>query len=233
LHQNKAQNNKPLQKLRKAEILGQIPIFSCLSEAELAELSEITIDVQLRRGNLLWLEGDIPEYFHIVVEGELRVFFSSSTGKEITLTFLGPGKLLGPMAIFQDGHCSASVVATTNAKLLAIKKEGFVSFLCNYPKLYLGMIKVLTSVNAELSRRIRDIAWERVDKRVVRILLILSDRIGPTISISCKELSEMVGTTTESVIRCISYMKKRGIISSTRRKITILEKGKLQMLSEE
>ena len=63
-------------------------------------------------------------------------------------------------------------------------------------------------------------------------MLMLSSKIGPTLPFTRQEIADMVGTTIETAIRVMSQFKDRGIISSVRGKVTILDKEKLRLLSE-
>jgi CRP-like cAMP-binding protein len=73
---------------------------------------------------------------------------------------------------------------------------------------------------------------ERVEQRLFRVMLTLSHRYGTSLNITRHELAEMVGATTETVIRILSSLRKRKIITSVRGKITILDEAKLRLLSD-
>ena len=74
------------------------------------------------------------------------------------------------------------------------------------------MIKVLAARVSELNRRLRDVAGERVEQRVFRLMLMLCHRFGPSLNMTRRELAEMVGATIETTIRILSSMKQEKII---------------------
>jgi len=80
--------------------------------------------------------------------------------------------------------------------------------------------------------RLRDLAGERVEQRLASVLLMLSTKLGLTLPFTRQEIANMVGTTTETAIRVMSYLKDRGIISSVRGKVIILDEEKLRLLGE-
>jgi len=71
-----------------------------------------------------------------------------------------------------------------------------------------------------------------VEQRLAKTLLILSTKLGLNINITRQELAEMIGVTTETVIRILSSLKKKKIIASVRGKIIVLDEFRLRLLSE-
>lgn len=217
----------------KVGFLKKSPIFSTLNQTELVELSQIAVERHLKPNEFLIHEGEKCEFFYILVNGKLRASLYSSLGKELTLiTFLRSGEVLGPTSVFRDRPSSGSIQALVETKVLRFKKNEFILFILNHPQVSLEVIKVLAARVSELNRRLRDVAGERVEHRLFRVMLTLSHRYGATISITKHELAEMVGATTETVIRILSSLKKQKIIGSTRGKITILDEAKLRALSD-
>ena len=94
------------------------------------------------------------------------------------------------------------------------------------------IINVLGERLRDAQSRLRDLAGERVEQRVASVLVMLSAKLGSTLPFTRQEIADMVGTTTETAIRVMSQLKSRGIISSVRGKVTILDEQKLRLLSE-
>jgi CRP-like cAMP-binding protein len=120
----------------------------------------------------------------------------------------------------------------SETRVLRFKKDEIISFILSHPHVSLEIIKVLAARVSELNRRLRDVVGERVEQRLFRVMLTLSHRYGTTLNITRHELAEMVGATTETVIRILSSLKKRKIIASIRGKIILLDEVKLRLLSE-
>jgi CRP-like cAMP-binding protein len=217
----------------KIRILQKSPIFSVLNGTELERLALLAEERLLKPGQYLIREDEACENFYILGEGKLRAFLYSSLGKELTLiTFLRPGETLGPTSVFRERPSSGSIQAMAHTFVLGFKKEVAISVILNHPQLSLETIKVLAARVSELNRRLRDVAGERVEQRLFRVMLTLSRRIGPTFIITRQELADMVGATTETIIRILSSLKKKKIITSVRGRITIIDEVKLRSLSE-
>ena len=221
-----------MQYTARAEILRQSPMFSSLSQDELAELSKLTSERSFRAGEFIFWEEDAPDYFYIVVEGRIKVLKHASTGKEFIIAFFGLGEMFGEVAVFEGKSYPASAQTVADTMVLGIKKDNFLSFLSGHPQVALGIINILAGRLRDAQGRLKDLAGERVEQRLARILLMLSSKLGSTLPFTRQEIADMAGTTTETVIRLTSQLKDRGIIRSVRGKIIILDEGKLRLLSE-
>ena len=114
-----------------------------MNEAELAELSRLAIERSFRPDEFVFWEGDAPDYFYVVVEGRIKIAKYSSSGKEFIIAFFGPGEMFGEVAVFEVKPYPASAQAVADTRVLAIKKDAFLSFLATRPQVALEIINVL------------------------------------------------------------------------------------------
>jgi len=203
-----------------------------LNDDELSELAGLAIEHGLTPGEFVFWDGDAPERFYIVAEGKVKVLKHSSLGKEFIIAFFGPGEMFGEVAVFENKPYPASAQAITETKLVGVQRDDFLSFLADRPQVALRIISVLAGRLRDAQGRLRDIAGERVEQRLASVLLMLSAKLGLTLPFTRQEIADMVGTTTETAIRIISQLKDRGIISTVRGKVIILDEEKLRLLSE-
>ncbi len=131
---------------------------------------------------------------------------------------------------FDPGRIAAQAV--TGTRVLAIKKDDFLHFLAGHPQVTLSIINVLGGRLRDAANRLKDLAGERVEQRLARILLMLSAKLGKTLPFTRQEIADMAGMTTETTIRLTTQLKERGIISTVRGKITIVDELKLRLLAE-
>jgi len=221
-----------LKHSNKTQIMKNSSIFSGLSDDEIAELAGLAVDRSLAPNEFVFWDGDAPEWFYIVAEGKVKVLKHSSSGKEFIIAFFGPGEMFGEVAVFENKPYPASAQAVTEAKVIGVKKDDFLSFLANRPHVALKIIGVLGGSLRDAQSRLRDLAGERVEQRLASVLLMLSAKLGLTLPFTRQEVADMVGTTTETTIRVMSSLRDRGIIGSVRGKVIILDEQKLRLLSE-
>jgi CRP/FNR family transcriptional regulator len=216
----------------RVEILRGSLIFSGLSEDELAELSDIAIERRFDTGEFVFWDGDAPDYFYILAEGQIKAVKHASSGKEFIIAFLGPGEMFGEVAVFENKPYPASAEAAEPTKVLGIERGRFLSFLAKRPEVALRIIQVLGGRLRDAQGRLRDIAGERVEQRIASVLLMLSAKLGPTLPFTRQEIADMSGTTTETAIRVMSRFGKQGIVRSARGRTVIVDEARLRSLSE-
>ncbi len=216
----------------KIETLRKSLIFSGLSEKELTELSQIAVERNFPAGEFLFWEGDDPDWFYIIADGQIKVLKHASSGKEFIIAFFNTGEMFGEVAVFENKTYPASAQAVGETRVIGIKRSDLLSFLANRPEVALRIIQVLGGRLRDAQGRLKDIAGERVEQRIASILLMISSKLGSEIPFTREEIANMAGTTTETTIRVMSRFKDDGIVRSTRGKTMILDEAKLRLLSE-
>ncbi len=216
----------------RAAILKRSLVFSGLSGDDLDELAEIAVERSFDSGEFVFWDGDPPDSFYVLAEGKIKVLKHASSGKEFIIAFFGPGEMFGEVAVFENRPFPASAQAAEPAKVLAIGRERFLSFLAQRPEVALRIIYVLGGRLRDAQGRLRDIAGERVEQRIAGILLMLSARLGPTLPFTRQEIADMSGTTTETAIRVMSRLSKEGVVRSARGRTAIVDEARLRSLSE-
>jgi len=221
-----------LSPAKNAEILKKSLIFSSLNEDELSALAGLAAERSFQPDEFILWEGDEPDYFYVVAEGQVKVVKNSSTGREFIIAFFGPGEMFGEVAVFEGKPYPASAQATSACRILAIKRQSFLDFLATRPQVALRIINILGGRLRDAQGRLKDFAGERVEQRLARILLMLASRMGNTLRFTRQELADMAGTTTETAIRVTGGLSERGIISTSRGQIIIADEAKLKALAE-
>ncbi|MEE9366885.1 MAG: Crp/Fnr family transcriptional regulator [Dehalococcoidales bacterium] len=216
----------------KTHILKKSLIFSSLNEEELSGLVDLTVERSFQPDEFIFWEDDEPDYFYVIAGGRIKVVKHSSSGKDFIIAFFGPGEMFGEVAVFEGKPYPASAQAITDSKVLGIKRQNFLDFLATRPQVALRIINILGGRLRDAQGRLKDLAGERVEQRLARILLMLASRMGNTLPFTRQELADMAGMTTETAIRLTSQLRERGIIRSFRGQLIILDEVKLRALAE-
>ena len=103
---------------------------------------------------------------------------ASPQGDERILTILGPGSIVGELAIIDGLPRSATVVAIRDCKLSFISREAFVGCLREYPEIYSDLVSTLVSRLREADKAMAAASFLTVKARVARALLELAEHLG-------------------------------------------------------
>ena len=80
------------------DVLRQAPLFSALDDEAASALRTSMAEASLRRGEVLFHEGDSGDRLYIVLEGKVKLGRTSSDGRENLLAILGPGQMFGELS---------------------------------------------------------------------------------------------------------------------------------------
>jgi MFS family permease len=113
---------------RELELLRSLPLFAPLAPATLEHLARSLVRVPAPVGTEITRQGEVGDRFYLVDEGEMEV---ASDGE--VLATLGPGDYFGEIALLRDVPRTATVSARTDASLLALERDEFVSAVSGHP----------------------------------------------------------------------------------------------------
>lgn len=98
----------------------------------------------LKPNQLLFKAGDKSDGMYIIRKGELRVFLEQS-GKEVTLSTVEAGSIIGEMALFDQKPRSASVKATKDTEVTLITNDEFQKLMKQIPKWFVSLMVALST----------------------------------------------------------------------------------------
>lgn len=223
------------------EYFKHIPLFSGMSEDQLQQIFQYSIERSYDKGSFIFHEGDSGEGFHFVISGKVKIVKSSDDGREHTIKILQPGDVFAEVLLFTVLPYPASAIAAEHSRVGVIKNSDLERLVLTNSQLALQLIKTLSQRLIYAQRKIRDLALNDVMSRTAETLASLAHdhgqrnakgHIAILLDMPRQELANLVGTTRESVTRSLSSLKRDGLIDFDGRRITILDPEKLQSLSE-
>jgi CRP-like cAMP-binding protein len=129
------------------ESLKQVPLFQGMSDKALARVAEISKEVSHRAGKTIVEEDHSAVGFHLILSGE-----ADATQGGAVVSTMGPGDYFGEMSLIDGKPRSASVVAKTDLRTLAIPAWNFNRLLDENP----DMMRALLVSLSERIRQMRD-----------------------------------------------------------------------------
>jgi CRP/FNR family transcriptional regulator, cyclic AMP receptor protein len=173
-------------------------------------------------------EGDLTDSLYVLLEGQVKVFASDESGKEVILGILGPGEYFGELSLVDDAPRSASVMTLGPVKLMMITKSEFKHCLAENPDMAFNLIRALTREVRALTDNIKSLALMDVYGRVAHTLLDLAvEKDGKLVveqRLTHQDIANMVGASREMVSRILKDLSTGNYISVDNRSITINEK---------
>jgi CRP/FNR family transcriptional regulator, polysaccharide utilization system transcription regulator len=187
-----------------------------------------------KKKEMIFSEGTHPGGIYFVNKGKVKTFKSNEDGKEYITGLFKEGDFIGYTAILEDQNFSESAAALEESELCMIQRQDFLTLLYSNREVANKFIKLLSDNLLEKEERLLSLAYNSVRKRVAEALLMLRDRYRDkqendfSIHISREDLSNIVGTATESLIRTLSDFKDEGLIELKAGQVRIVDPRKLE-----
>lgn len=192
--------------MSRRDLLRKLPVFAGLSEAELSALMGCMVLKKLAPGGILVEEGAPGASAYAVISGRLKVT-AARGGRELALNIVGPGSLIGELALLDPGPRSASAVALDPVRVLVLHRRDLLPFLHSHPDAAMSMMTALVQHIRQLSADLQAHTALALPQRLWRVLTDLANRFGHDtpqgrlidVSLSQGELGQMVGASRESI----------------------------------
>jgi CRP/FNR family cyclic AMP-dependent transcriptional regulator len=215
----------------RRELLGSVSIFSSLEDKELDLLLRATTTKRLEAKEMLFRKGDPGNQLYGILSGSLKVMVTGSDGKDVIFTLLGPGKIIGEIALLDAEARSASAVAVERTELLTLHRRELIPFLEGHPHAAVGLAGVLAAMVRRLSERAEDRHTLPLSGRIAKRLLSLAEEHGKRpivggpveVRLPQQDLADLVGTTRESVNKQLRIWAEAGVIETGRGRVVLKE----------
>lgn len=214
------------------EIIEKSPkIYDMLKCCPYEILKEWTY-VEYERGKKIFSQGQVHDYFYIVVEGYLNIYLMSENGKKYSLSIYKKGDYIGELEIFDKSPSSCYVETLSDVKLIKLNRECFLRWIENDSNMSRYITKTLCKQFYNLSVKAGKDNLYSLKQRIYAYLIELIDdkdsKQPIKLFIEKDQLSEKFGVTPRSINRIIQNIKEKGIIEIESSCIIIKDLNKLK-----
>jgi CRP/FNR family transcriptional regulator, polysaccharide utilization system transcription regulator len=213
------------------------PLFRHLTEEELQDISLNKITEFYKRGSVVYQEGNRMKGFYCVRNGIVKIYKTGFDGKQQIVRFAKKGDIIGYRSVISNEPACTTTEVLEDCVLCHIPAEILFRLVKHNGNFALELMKLTCKELGEANAYITDIAQKTVKERLAEIIVHLYDDFGLDangvlmISLTREELSNIVGTATESVIRLLSEFRSSGLIEVNGRKIKILDRPGLKHIA--
>lgn len=134
------------------DLLARVPLFRELSPRSLRRLAKLCVVRHFAAGSVLIEEGGTGLGLFVLTSGSVEVA-RAIPGGQLHLATLGPGEVVGELALIDDRPRSASVTATTDTACLLITRNGFRELVQRDPEAAWLFVPVLADRLREVQDR--------------------------------------------------------------------------------
>lgn len=206
---------------------------------EIDELKKLSNDRRIKsykKKEIIFNEGNSPNFLYFLSKGKVKTFKSHAYGKELITSLFKEGDFFGHLALLEENAYNETAETLEDSEICLVPKEDFFALLYNNMSVMKKFVRMLSDDILDKENQLVNLAYSSVRKRVAEALILLQSRytVNPdknfSISISREDLANIVGTATESLIRTLSDFKEEKLVEIKGSNITILDAEKLRHL---
>jgi len=223
-----------------SEIMDDLsPISSLLTAEQAEELKEHLSVRHFKKNQIMYKEGDVPQYFHCLVSGKVKIFKDGVSGRTQIIRVIKPVEFFGFRAYFANENYVTAAAAFEASTLCLIPMELVDKWTRTNLKLALFFIKHLAIELGSSDQRTVNLTQKHIRGRLAEALLFLKDcygleEDGATLSIylSREDLANLSNMTTSNAIRTLSAFANEHIVAIDGRKIKLIDEEQIKRISK-
>jgi CRP/FNR family transcriptional regulator, cyclic AMP receptor protein len=213
-------------------------IFCDLPKSLLAELDEISSPLTYPRDAILFVEGQEPRGVFVICNGRVKLSTSSSNGKSIIVRVAEPGELVGLPGTISGKPYELTAEALEPVQANFIAREAFLQFLRQRGEAAVRIAEILSQIYQATLSEVRYLGLSTsTAEKLARFLLDLptnpaqdNGQIRATLTLTHKEIAEMIGASRETVTRLFASFKRNRLVEIRGSTLIIANKAGLEKL---
>jgi CRP-like cAMP-binding protein len=166
---------------------------------------------------------------------------TTAEGHEVVVRIVGPGEMFGGVALLGEAVYPATAQTLEACEALVWSSAEFARLVESYPALAVNALHVLARRLQEVQDRFRELATERVERRIARAVLRLARQAGRRddegiridMALTRQDLAQLTGTTLYTVSRVVRGWQEGGLVKVGRTRIVIREPHGLVAIAED
>lgn len=223
------------------ELLGKSPLFRAMPPEALRTVADAGRRVQFETGDAFFHEGQKAENAYFLLHGGAKLVQASPEGQAVVVRVIAPGEVMGLVSVLEGSNYPATALAMEHVDAVRWPGAPLHRLLEAHPQIALNLLPVLVGRIHELQAQFRELATERVERRVARVLLRLVRQSGEkvdgvvriTMRLTRQDLAEMTGTTLFTVSRILSRWEEEGVVGTVRKHVLIKNPHQLVSIAED
>jgi CRP-like cAMP-binding protein len=219
-------------------IVRQLNSLKSLDKEELKRISACKTTRTIKKGEVIFEEGDHINGVFCISSGICKVSKMSSNGRDQIIHLVQKGDILGERSLINDEVANLKATAINDMEVCFIPREEIIKDLQKNSDFSMNVLRDLAASLKSADNVIVDMAQKTVKQRLAEMLINLEDKFGHdldhvlNINLSREDIANIIGTATESAIRLLSEFKKEGVISLKGKNISLKNIPELKKIAQ-
>lgn len=212
------------------QMLGQVAVFSALSEEDLRHIAQTCVLHTYNAGEMVFFEKDEIASVLVVYAGDVAVFKRAADGREQILSHLRAGEIVSvvPLVLHQNACHAASGRAATTTQILSITPRLFEALCAKNAAFNRTLLEHLAGKLEQLSELAASLSLQSARSRLAAFLIKHADQPRQSAGITQEEIAAEIGTVREIVARLLRDFSQLGWLKRERQRLILINKAALE-----
>jgi CRP/FNR family cyclic AMP-dependent transcriptional regulator len=213
-------------------------LFAGLGDDEVRRFMAGATRRRFAKREVLFHEGDPAEAVHLIQKGRVAVRITTDLGVTSTLDVVGPGQVVGELALLPPaGRRAASAVALEAVETMVLSAAAFGELRASHPRVDDVLMGIMAARIRDLNARLSEALYVPVETRIARRLLGVAGHYAVdgddavVVPLTQDDLAGLAGTTRESVNRFLRRLESEGVLELRRGAVSLLDQDRLARLA--
>ena len=218
--------------IRREAFLARLPLFAGLAAGDLARLVTATTRRELRRGEVLFREGDEPTGLYVVVHGRVALTSRTPGGRERVTEIVGAGRSFGEAIMFLDKPYIVGARALVDCLVLHVAKQPLLGEIERNPAL---ARRIIAGLSAKLHATVRELdlyalgsGGQRFAAWLLRAVPGGERAAAVTLPAAKRAVASKLNISAEHLSRILRQLSAEGLIRVEGRKVSIEDVARLR-----
>lgn len=223
-------------------LLTKLPLFAGLEAQALDDIAHAAEIRVIEKDKTVFEQGATADTLYILLSGRVKVSQITIDGHQVVMKFMGAGDMVGGLAVFARTPFPASAATVADSGFAMWDAPTIFRLMERHPHIAINALALLGRRLQEMHGNYRELAFERVERRIAHAVLRLARQAGKKVEdgieidfqISRQDIAEMTGTTLHTVSRIISGWEHKGLlVEGGRQRVVIRQPHALVAIAED
>jgi CRP/FNR family cyclic AMP-dependent transcriptional regulator len=165
----------------------------------------------------------------LVASGRVQLYRTTRDGRRFVVATLGPGSMFGEDSLLGGEGPNSSAVALEACTVWIMPRKQALEISSTDAMFGFGLMQAMGQRVLEAENRLEQMAYNTIASRLAALLLELADDRKAVVYATHQELADMLGTWRETISKTLQDFRRRGLVASGRRRLTLLDLERLQL----
>jgi len=204
-------------------------IFGRLAEQNKA-VGDSLIVRSFQAGETVCEAQEMAHSLFLVASGRVQLYRTTRDGRRFVSATLGPGSMFGEESLLGGEGPDAKAVALEPCTIWTMPRKQALEISSTDAMFGFGLMQAMGQRVMEAENRLEQMAYSTIASRLAALLLELEgDDEDKVVRATHQELADMLGTWRETISKTLQDFRRRGLVASGRRQLTLLDKEGLRL----